>query len=140
MVSPALTRAARCGALLGLIALAGCGGSTLTGGNDGAAVGLPERTGAPDLSRVTPAFRASGGNAFVVLTGRPTPAALEFLRQRGLAPPPGYPRIRTFDNLGLRSVWGRVPPNGVDVLAGITFVTAIEPSADIINLGGRITR
>jgi hypothetical protein len=84
---------------------------------------------------VTEAFRASGGSAFIVLTDKPTIAAVAFLAQRGLLPAPNRDRIMTFDSLGLKSVWGTVPPNGVEIIARITFVTGIEPSTEPIGHG-----
>jgi hypothetical protein len=104
-------------------------------------VGLPNRTGPADVSRVTQEFRQVGGNAFVTLTGFPTPRSIEALSIAGLRPPAGCERIRptpctaieTFDNLRLRVVWGFVPAGGVNPLVALKFVTAIEPSADVIN-------
>ena len=99
-------------------------------------VGLPDRTEPPDTSRVTSEFRRNGGNAFVQLTGEPTKGALEVLWLRGLRAPVGAPSgtegIVTFDSLQIRSVWGRIPGDGVDRIAGLLFVTRISPSEDKI--------
>lgn len=99
---------------------------------DGSAVGLPNRIGEADLSRVTAEFRRHGGNAFVVLTGQPTSAVVEALQQAGLRPADGADRIFTFDSLRIMTAWGLIPPNGTDRIAKLKFVTAIEPSADAI--------
>ena len=104
-------------------------------------VGLPDRTQAADLSRVTRQFRDVGGNAFVRLTGFPTPQSIQALSHAGLKPPAGCERvwgtpcteIMTFSNLALPAVSGNIPAHGVDRLVALRFVIAIEPSADVIN-------
>jgi len=101
-------------------------------------VGLPSRAGPVDLSRVTLEFRRQGGNAFIRLTGLPNSLVLAVLAGRGLQPPrplpgwPAFPGIVTWDSLRLRVAWGYVPQNGVDRIAALAFVIAIEPSADQI--------
>lgn len=97
-----------------------------TSSND---VGLPDRQGAPDLSQVSEEFRSAGGSAFIGLTGFPTKPALHALAKAGLQPPPGSDEFQTFPGLGLHVVAGVVPPGGVERIARLKFVTAIEPSA-----------
>lgn len=100
---------------------------------DGSMVGLPNRIGEADLSRVTAEFRRDGGNAFVVLTGQPTSLVVEALEQAGLRPAEGADRILTFDSLRIMTTWGLIPPNGTERIAKLKFVKAIEPSADNIS-------
>jgi hypothetical protein len=124
------------GAMLACLAVAACS-SEVTGPD----VGLPNRTQAADVSRVTREFRQVGGNAFVRLTGFPTPQSIDALARAGLKPPADCERvwgtpcttIMKFDGLALHAVSGNIPPHGVDRLVALKFVTAIEPSADDIH-------
>jgi hypothetical protein len=43
-----------------------------------------------------------------------------------------FQTLVTFVGLGLAVVWGTVPPHGVDDIADLRFVVAIEPSGDRI--------
>lgn len=101
-------------------------------------VGLPLRAQAPDVSRLTAAVRRDGGNVFVRLTGEPTPLALEVLSRAGLSaahvpdPPNG---IVTFDSLRIATVWGWASAQSIPRIAGLLFVTMIEPSGDLQGIG-----
>ena len=133
---PLAHRVARRLAMLASLAGAACSSQVI-----GLDVGLPDRTVPADVSRVTQQFRQVGGNAFVKLTGIPTLQSIEALSRAGLKPPADCQRvwatpctaIVTFDSLALHAVWGFVPGGGVEPLVALKFVTAIEPSADVIN-------
>ncbi|MDQ6768977.1 MAG: hypothetical protein M3Z54_03205 [Gemmatimonadota bacterium] len=63
------------------------------------------------------------------------------LEAAGLQGPQGNPHPLTFDALRLNVVWGFVPAGGVDRIAGLRFVTCIEPSSDpdgIFPMGGEL--
>ena len=108
-----------------------CATTDPSGGLNDVDVGLPSRTQAADLGRITQVVRDSGGNVFVKLTAEPTPTALEVLGIAGLAPPKTVParnHLVTFDSLRIATVWGWLPPNGLSRLAALRFVIRVEPS------------
>lgn len=101
-------------------------------------VGLPPRSQAPDLSRLTAAARRDGSNLFVRLTGEPTALALQVLSRAGLSaahvpdPPSG---IVSFDSLRIATVWGWAPAQSIPRIAALLFVTMMEPSSDPDGIG-----
>lgn len=130
-------------AMIGLVAIyvgVSCSSSPTdpSGGLAQIEVGLPTRSQAPDLSRLTAAVRRDGGNFCVRLTGEPTSRALDVLSRAGMSaahvpdPPSG---IVTFDSLRIATVWGWAPAQSIPRIAALLFVTMMEPSGDRDGIG-----
>lgn len=118
-------------ALLATLACADASRGVAPDEDDGSlATLLPGRSAPVDTSRITAAFRRSGGAVFVTLTAESTPAALEALTRAGLRPPPRRDQLVAFAALRIQTVWGVTAPGDVRRLAMLPFVTSIEPSAD----------
>lgn len=134
---------ASCSFLMLLTALAACSSTAVdpSDGLNGIDVGLPARTRAPDLARLTERTRREGGNVFVRLTGEPTALALEVLSRAGLTaahvpdPPPG---IVTFDSLRIATVWGFASASAISRIAALRFVIMLESSSDPDGIGAMV--
>lgn len=93
---------------------------------------LPDRSVPIDTSRITADFSEQGGEAFVKLTGPPTPIVVDELQRAGLTEPEGRSEPVVFEFIW--TVWGRIPPNGVNKIAALLCVTRIEPATDSVGI------
>ena len=98
-------KAIRVVALILLFPVLSCGASdalNLTTDFSSIPTGMPDRSGEVDLSSVVGSFLVHGGPAFILLTSRPTAAAIEVLGLAGLTAPPGRDRSSPAGSFGFR--------------------------------------